>query len=65
MSEVLIGPDGVRVERILVQRHLDQAPRQMLRVRRGTYLVADCPTVSEVAELVDLATLVPEPRATT
>jgi hypothetical protein len=65
MSEVLVGPDGVRVERILVQRQLDQPARQMLRVRRGIYLVADCPAVSEVAELVDLATPVPEPRATT
>jgi hypothetical protein len=65
MSEVLVGPDGVRVERLHVQRQLDQPPRQMLRVRRGIYLVADCPAVSEVAELVDLATPVPEPRATT
>ena len=63
MSEVLFGPDGVRVERILVQRHLDRPARKMLRVRRGTYLVADCATVAEVAQLVDLATLVPEQRA--
>ena len=27
------------------------------------YLVADCRTVAEVAELVDLATLVPEQRS--
>ena len=56
-------PDGVRVERILVQRHLDRPPREMLRVRRGRCLVADCATVAEVAQLVDLATLVPEQRA--
>jgi len=56
VREALIGPDGVRVERILVTRHLDQPARQMLRVRRGSYL-ADCATV---AELVDLASLVPE-----
>lgn len=42
VSEVLVGPDGVRVERILVQRHLDRPAREMLRVRRGTYLVAAC-----------------------
>jgi len=34
----------------------------MLRVRRGTYLVANCRTVEEVGRLVDLATLVPEQR---
>jgi hypothetical protein len=60
VSEVLIGPDGVRVERILMQRHLDRPPLKMLPVRRGTYLVADCATVAEVAQHVDLATLVPE-----
>jgi hypothetical protein len=62
-NEVLVGPDGVRVERILVQRYLDRPPQEMLRVRRGSYLVADCSSVAEVARLVDLATLVPEPRA--
>ena len=62
MTEVLVGPDGVRVERILVTRHLDRPPRQMLRVRKGSYLVADCGSVADVAELVDLATLVPEQR---
>ena len=62
MSDVLVGPDGVRVERILVQRHLDRPAREMLRVRRGTYLVVDCATVAEVARLVDLATLVPSRR---
>ena len=55
-----MGLDGVRVERILVQRHLDRPARKMLRVHRGTYLVADCATVAEVAQRVDLATLVPE-----
>ena len=34
----------------------------MLRIRRGTYLVADCATVEEVADPVDLETLVPEQR---
>ena len=60
MSEVLVGPDEVRVERILVQRHLDRPAREMLRVRRGTYPVADCADVAEVAELVDLASLAPD-----
>jgi hypothetical protein len=62
VSEVLIGPGGVRVERILLQRHLNRPAREMLRVRRDSYLVADCATVAEVAQLVDLATLVPEQR---
>ena len=63
VSEVLVGPDGVRVKRILVQRHLNRPAREMLRVRLGTYLVADCATLAEVAKLVDLATLVPEQRS--
>jgi len=32
----------------------------MLRVRHGTYYVADCSTVEEVAQYVDPASLVPE-----
>jgi len=36
--DVMIGPDGVCVERILVQRHLDRPAREMLRVRRGTHV---------------------------
>jgi hypothetical protein len=34
----------------------------MLLVRHGTYYVADCATVEEVARYVDLASLVPEQR---
>jgi len=64
VSEVMVGPDGVRVERIVVKRHLDRPAKEMLRVRRGSYLVADCATVAEVGALVDLASLVPEQRAT-
>lgn len=45
-----------------MQRHLDRPPVTMLRVRHGTYLVADCRTVEEVAQLVDLKSLVPEQR---
>ena len=53
----------VRVEHILVTRHLQRPARQMLRVRKRGYLVADCESVTEVAEHVDLATLVPEQRS--
>jgi len=62
VSEVLVSPDGYRVERILVRKTLDGPAREMLRVRHGTYVVADCRTVAEVARLVDLAALVPEQR---
>src|SRR5215218_9247588 len=62
VSDVLVSPDGYRVERILVRRTLDRPAREMLRVRHGTYFVADCTTVAEVAQLVDLASLVPEQR---
>ena len=58
----MVSPDGYRVEQITVQKHLGGPPRVMLRVRRGTYLVADCRNVEEVGRLVDLATLVPEQR---
>lgn len=54
--------DGWRVEPVLVQRALTRPPRQMLRVRRGSYFVADCASVAEVAQHVDLASLVPEQR---
>lgn len=63
---VLVSPDGVRVEQIVVHKHLNRPPKTMLRVRRGTYVVADCATVAEVARYVDLATLteeIPKPRA--
>ena len=40
--ELLVGRGRVRVERILVERHLDPSAREMQRVRRVTYLVADC-----------------------
>ena len=63
MTEVLVSPDGHRVERILVQRSLSRPPQEMLRVKHGTYLVADCATIAEVAQLVDLASLVPEQRS--
>jgi hypothetical protein len=62
VSEVLIGPGGVRVERILVQHHLDRPAREMLLVRRVSYFVADCASVAGVAQFVYLASLMPEPR---
>jgi hypothetical protein len=62
VSETLVGRDGMRAERVLVQRHPDRPAGEMLRVRRASYLVADCATVAEVSELVDLAALVPEQR---
>jgi hypothetical protein len=63
VSEVLVSPDGHRLERILVRRTLDGPAREMLRVKHGTFFVADCRTVAELAELVDLSTLVPEQRS--
>jgi hypothetical protein len=57
-----ISPDGHRVEQVLVQRSLSRPAKPYLRVHRGTYFLADCATVEEVARLVDLAILVPEQR---
>jgi hypothetical protein len=54
------APMGYRVERILVRRDLRRPPVEMLTVKRGSYLVADCRTVAEVARYVDLATPAPE-----
>lgn len=58
----MVSPDGYRVEQVTVQRQLGRPPRMMLRVRKGSYFVADCATVAEVAQYVDLDTLVPEQR---
>lgn len=60
--DAMVSPDGYRVEQIVVHKHLDRPPKTMLRVRRGTYLVADCHTVAEVAQHVDLASLIPDAR---
>ena len=60
--DAMVSPDGHRVEQVLVQRSLSRPPRPYLRVRRGSYFVQDCATVEEVAQLVDLASLVPEQR---
>lgn len=59
----MVSPDGYRVEQVTVQKHLSRPPKSMLRVRKGSYLVADCPTVADVARYLDLATLVPDERS--
>jgi hypothetical protein len=59
----MVTPDAWRVEPVAVQVSLARPGRQMLRVKRGRYWVADCRTVDEVAKHVDLAELVPEQRA--
>jgi hypothetical protein len=56
----MVGPDGWRVERVLVQRDLRRPPVEMLRVTRRGYFIADCRSVDEVAAYVDLAALVAE-----
>ena len=59
----MVTPDGYRVERIIVWNSLSGPPREMLRVKHGNYLVADCASIAEVvAVLVELVTLVPEQR---
>jgi hypothetical protein len=55
----MVSADGYRVEPILVQRSLRRPPRAALRITWRGYLVRDCTTVHEVAELVDLASLEP------
>ena len=59
----MVSPDAHRVEAVMVQKHLSRPPRPMLRVRKGSYYIADCPTVAEVAKYVDLATLMREQRS--
>ena len=49
--------DGWRVEPVVVQVSGFHPARQMLRVKRGPYFVADCRSVEEVAKHVDLAEL--------
>ena len=61
--EAMVTPDGWRVEPVVVQVSLSRPGRQVLRVKRGRYWVADCRSVAEVAKHVDLAELVPEQRA--
>ena len=55
----MVSPDGVKVEQILVQRSLRRRPRQMLQVTHRGRWIADCTSVFEVSEFVDLASLHP------
>ena len=50
----MVSADGYRVEPILVQRSLRRPPRAALRITWRGYFMADCATVTEVAEHVDL-----------
>ncbi len=56
----MVGPGGIHVEQVLVQKDLRRPPIPMLRVRKGTYFVSDWRSVAELAKLVDLAS--PEPQ---
>ncbi|MFI7706680.1 transposase [Nonomuraea sp. NPDC049480] len=51
MERRWVGLDGYEVVSAV------RAGRQVLRVRRNGWVVADCSTVAEVAEYVDLADL--------
>ena len=62
VGEVMVNPGGHRTEQVLKQRSLSRPPKPYLRVRNGPSFVAGCATVEEVAQLVDLATLIPEQR---
>jgi hypothetical protein len=53
----MVSADGYRVEPILVQRSLRRPPRPFLGVTWRGRWIADCATVYEVSEHVDLATL--------
>jgi hypothetical protein len=45
-GHMMVSPDGYLVEQIAVQKDVRRSPKLMLRVRRGSYLVADCATVA-------------------
>ena len=60
VQQAMVSADGWRVEPVVVQVSLARPGRQMLRVKRGPYFVADCRSVDEVAKHVDLAELIPE-----
>ena len=54
-----VSSDGYRVEQVRAQQSLLRPSRPLLRVTwRGSH-IADCATVRDVAQLVELATLVP------
>jgi hypothetical protein len=55
----LIGPDGVRVEQAALADH--GITRPLLRLSRNDQPVCDCQTVRELAQHVDLSSLIEEP----
>jgi hypothetical protein len=55
----MVSAHGYRVEPILVQRSLRRPPQPALRITWRGYHIADCATVYEVGEHVDLASLEP------
>jgi hypothetical protein len=58
---VMVNANGWRVEKV-VRRVGDRIPLEGLRISWHGYWQADCLTTAEVAEYVDLSTLVPEVR---
>jgi hypothetical protein len=56
---VMVNANGWRVEKV-VRRFGDRVPVAGLRISWHGYWQADCRTTAEVAEYVDLSTLVPE-----
>jgi hypothetical protein len=58
---VMVNADGWRVEKVM-RTFGDRVPVAALRVSWHGYWQADCLTTAEVAEYVDLNTLVPEAR---
>ena len=55
----MVSGDGHRVEQILLQRSLRRPPRAYLRITWRGWFVADVPSVAEVSQHVDLASLAP------
>jgi hypothetical protein len=53
----MVSADGYRVEAILVQRSLRRPARPYLRVTWRGRLIANCATVAEVAQHVELDSL--------
>jgi hypothetical protein len=60
--DAMVTPHGWRVEPVVVQMSLARPGRQRLRVKRGRYFVADCRSIDEVTQHVDLSQLMPSAR---
>lgn len=58
---VMVNASGWRVEKV-IRTFRDRVPVAWLRISWQGYWQADCLTTAEVAEYVDLSTLVPEAR---